>query len=651
MGLAASSNRQLACIMFTDVVGYTSLMGEDEAKAFTILKKNRDIHRPIIERYGGKWIKELGDGVLATFSSVTDSVLAAADIQEACKADNNYQLRIGLHLSEVVFENNDVFGDGVNIAARIQSRAPIGGILISETVQKNLSNKKGIKTKFSGNEMLKHVKEGINLYEVIITDEYVGVPLFVPDSIPTSAVSQKSIAILPFRNLSGDAEQEYFSDGIAEEIIVTLSNIDNLIVIGRSTSFQFKGGTLPVTEVGKMLGVATILEGSVRRSGNAMRITAELINIADGRQVWAERYDRELTDIFEIQDDIAGNIAKKLKLRFFDDDTRSIPVKMEAYEFLLKGRFYMEKYIEGFEKAVACFTKAIEIDPNYGEAYCELAKVNFLLTMNLFLKPREGFERAKYYAQKALSLNKELGAAHYVLGQINFWFDFDFVSSEKEFELAEQCTEAFYFTGVVLDPFFRAFVFGDFDTAISSVKKKLETDPLSFFLQFQLGMLYVFGKKFEDGRAIYEKMLDILPEFSDAERMIGYSYILEDKDHEKGLVHARKAAAMAHGMGWAQNTFIILLAKAGYCEEARKELASWEAQAGPLIISRLGLGIIYSHLGELDKAFEYLNEALENRDIWVVAYKYDPEFDHLRSEPRFQELIEKIGYPAASVKC
>lgn len=647
MAIASSATRQLACIMFTDVVGYTSLMGEDEGKAFEILKKNREIQRPLIERYGGKWIKELGDGVLATFSSVTDAVLAAADIQAACKANNSYSLRIGLHLGEVVFEGNDVFGDGVNIAARIQSIASVGGILISETVQKSLSNKKGIETKFIGHEMLKNVKAGLDLYEVIITDEYTRLPLPAEEKKEGLSAAKKSIAILPFRNLSKDAEQEYFSDGIAEEIIVMLSNIEKLVVIGRSTSFQFKGAAKPVTEIGKILGVATILEGSVRRAGTGVRVTAELINIADGRQLWAEQYNRELTDIFEIQDDIAGNIAKKLKLQFFDEDTRSIPIKMEAYELLLQGRFFMDKYIEGFEKAVACFTKAIEIDPNYGEAYCELAKVNFLLTMNLFLKPREGFERAKYYAEKALSLNKELGAAHYVLGQIRFWFDFNFEESRKEFKLAEQSKEAFYFTGVVLDPFYRAFVFGDFDTAIASVQKKLETDPLSFYLQFQLGMLYVFAKHFEEGRKIYEKMLAILPDFSDAERMIAYSYIIEDVHHEKGLVHARKAAAMAKGIGWAQNTFIILLAKAGYCDEARKELEAWQAQAGPLMISHLGLGIIYSHLGELDKAFEYLTEALENREIWVVAYKYDPEFDHLRGDLRFQQLIDKIGYPSA----
>ena len=644
MSTGSTANRQLACIMFTDVVGYTKLMGEDEGKAFEILKKNREIHKPIIEQYGGRWIKELGDGVLCTFSSITDSVLAAADIQTACKADNTYSLRIGLHLSEVVFENNDVFGDGVNIAARIQAIADVGGILISETVQKNLSNKKGIENRLRGNEKLKNVKEGMNLYEVVITDEYVPLPMQRKSSADISVATDKSIAVLPFRNLSRDPEQEYFSDGIAEEIIVTLSNIEHLKVIGRSTSFQFKGGTMPVMEIGKTLGVTTILEGSVRRTASSVRITAELINIADGRQIWAERYEREVRDIYEIQDDIAGNIAKKLKVQFFESDSKSAPVNMEAYELLLKGRFYIDKYVEGFEKAAACFTRAIEIDPGYGEAYCELARVNFLLTMNLFLKPREGFERARYYAEKALTIDKELGAAHYLLGQINFWFSWDFEKARKDFELAQQSTNSFYFTGVIIDPWYTAFILGDYNTAIKAIHKVLETDPLSFYLQFQLGYLYILSRQFEAGRAIFNKMLAIVPEFSEAERIIAYSYLL-DNDDETALVHARKAAKMAHGMGWAQNLYIITLAKAGHHDEARKELAAWEQLKGPLNISPLGLGIIYSHLGELDKAFEYFNIALEYRDIWAVSFRYDPEYDHLRNDPRFQALIDRIGYP------
>lgn len=637
------STRQLACIMFTDVVGYTMLMGEDEDKAFQILKKNRDLQRPIIEKHGGRWIKELGDGVLATFSSVTDSVLAAADIQAACKADATYSLRIGLHLSEVVFEDNDVFGDGVNIAARIQAVASEGSILISEPVQRNLANKRGIEIRFSGQESLRNVKEPVALYEVVITEEYVGIHT-PKKQLGSASKIQKSLAVLPFRNISRDADQEYFGDGIAEEIIVSLSNVDNLKVVGRSSSFQFKESSLSVNEIGNILSVSTILEGSVRRVGNNVRIYAELINIEDGIQMWAERYDREFTDIFQIQDDIASNIAKKLMLRFFGEGVRSQPINMEAYEYVLRGRFYVDKYIEGFHKALACFTRAIEIDPRYGEAYCELAKVYFLLTMNLFFKPKEGFERAKFYAEKGLALNNQLAAGHYVLGQIYFWYNWDFARARREYELAETATEVFYFTGVVIDPWYKAFAYGDYEGAIQSVQKILETDPLSLYTQFQLAFFYCLSRQHEAAREILYKMLYLVPEFSEAERILGYTYLLEN-DMDNAVIHSRKAAQMASGMGWSQNSYIIALAKNGEHDLARQELDKWQAQEGPLNISPLGLGLIHSHLGELDKAFEYFNYSIEYHDIWAASFKYSPEFDHVRDDPRFQAIIDRIGYP------
>lgn len=648
MNPGTQSVRQLACIMFSDIVGYTALMGEDEHKAFAILKKNREIQKPIIEKFGGRWIKELGDGVLATFTSVTDSVLAAAAIQVAAHQQANFQLRIGLHLSEVILENGDVFGDGVNIASRIQSLAEVGGILISETVQKNLTNKKGIETKIVGDKQLKNVKEAITLFEVIITDDFVPVSIAPHKERDASAYKpmEKSIAVMPFANLNNDAEQDYFSEGIAEEIIVTLSNIKNLKVVGRRSSFQFKGGTTPAAEIGKILNVSTILEGSVRRHGNGVRIYAELINIEDGMQIWAERYDRELTDIYEIQDDIASNIAEKLKVTFLeeDKDVRAVPVNMEAYELLLKGRYYVEKFLEGFEKAMACFTRAVEIDPNYGEAYVELAKLHFLFTMNLVYTPREGFERAKFYAEKALSINNELGGAHYVLGQIHFWYHWDFKTSKKEYEIAEKSKVSFYFTGVVLDPWYNAFGYGDYDGALKSIYKILETDPLSFYAMLHLGYFYTFGSMPEQARDILNKILAAVPGFSEAERLIAYNYFFEN-DKENTLLHARKAATMGQGIGWAQNFLIIALARYGEHAEARELLAGYESQKGPLCISPLGIALVHAHLGDFDTAFAYLEKALEYKDIWILSLKHSPEYYLLREDPRFNKILEKVGFP------
>ena len=303
----------------------------------------------------------------------------------------------------------------------------------------------------------------------------------------------------------------------------------------------------------------------------------------------------------------------------------------------------MEKYVEGFEKALACFTRAIEIDPGYGEAYTELAKLNFLFTMNLVFTPREGFERAKFYAEKALTLNSELGAAHYVLGQINFWYYWDMKKAKEEFELAEKCKVSFYFTGVVLDPWYHAFGLGDYDAALKSIYKILETDPLSFYALLHLGYFYTFGKMPNEARDVLNKILAAVPGFSEAERLIAYNYFFEN-DIENALIHARKAAAMSQGIGWAQNTLIIALAKNGNHEEARELLAAYESQKGPLCISPIGIALVHTYLGDFDTAFQYLEKALDYHDIWTMSLKHNPEYDLLRKDERFEKILQKIGF-------
>ncbi len=303
-------SRQLAAIMFTDIVGYTELMGDDEQKAFDLLRKNRQIQKPIIEKFNGTWIKELGDGVLASFHTVTDAVLCASEIQKVCSDIHDLKLRIGIHLGEVVFEDNDVFGDGVNIASRIQAIATPGAIYISESVHNNISNKKEIITRFVRKANLKNVKEAVRIYEVL--PQNIQPASFTNSLIHSTANTNggKSIAVLPFVNMSNDPEQEYFSDGMAEEIITSLNHLKDLKVAGRTSSFQFKGKNIDLHKIGEELGVNTVLEGSIRKQGNRIRLTAQLVNVKDGFHFWSEKYDRNMDDIFAIQDEIALGTSK-----------------------------------------------------------------------------------------------------------------------------------------------------------------------------------------------------------------------------------------------------------------------------------------------------------------------------------------------------
>jgi class 3 adenylate cyclase len=294
-----SQSRQLAAIMFTDIVGYTALMGQDEQKAFELLKKNRSVQRPIIEKFNGRWLKEIGDGVLASFTTVTDAVYCAATIQKTCENEPNLKLRIGIHQGEVVFEGADVFGDGVNIASRLEPLAPIGGILVSESVHRNIGNKTNIKSTFIREEQLKNVREPMKIYSVqvegvepmVITERSAAPPQKSPKSRnpkkmvfavggfliilmlsyflysklspditiveAQEAPIDKSIIVLPFTNLSSDPEQEYFSDGMMEEILNHLVKIQDLKVVSRNRAMQYKGTSKTTQEIANELGVAT----------------------------------------------------------------------------------------------------------------------------------------------------------------------------------------------------------------------------------------------------------------------------------------------------------------------------------------------------------------------------------------------------------
>lgn len=647
MNQVKTSNRLLACIMFTDILGYTALMGKDEDLALETLRKNRKIQGPIIEKYGGTWIKELGDGVLAMFSSATDAVSAASEIHLATADDPNLVIRVGLHLSEVIYENGDIFGDGVNIASRIEPTAPPRGTHISEAVCKNLTNKKGIELKQKGDINLKNVEAPVKIYEVIIGEDFESqMASRFHEVLEDKAETQKnSIAVMSFESLGSNSDDEYFGDGIADEIIVTLSNIKDLKVVGRRSSFQFKNSTLSPQEIGSTLRVSYILEGSIRKRNKHVRINASLVSVKSDRQVWAERYDRELTDIYEIQDDIAAKISKKLKVTFADTEKRATPVNMEAYEQLLKGRFYVDKYITFFDKALACFTRAIEIDPNYAEAYAELANLHFLYTMYLISPPREGFRKAKFYAEKALQLNEELGGAHFLLGQLYFWQDWNFEKAKKQYEKADLALVPFYFTGIVIDPWYYAFGYGDFDKAANSMLKIIENDPLSFFNQYILSCYYTWGKRPEKAREVLNGMLMAAPNYSEAYRLLAYNSFLEG-DSERAVEEARKAVELSQGTGWSQITLGIALAQQGAKQETGEIIEKLHASAESQVISPLGIAIIYVVLGEIDTAFEYLEKAMAFRDIWMLSLKYAPEFTPIRKDPRFENLVKRIGYPS-----
>ncbi len=643
-----SQSRQLAAIMFTDIAGYTALMGEDEQKAFEMLNKNRRLQKPIIEQYGGKWIKEIGDGVLATFSTVTDAVNCACSIIKKCAHVEGLQLRIGIHQAEVIFENNDVFGDGVNIASRLQSIAPIGGICISETVRNNVNNRKDIKTSFIKEETLKHVKEPVRIYEVVVEhnqpEEKV---LFNP--VTVKIAPEKSIAVLPFVNMSNDPEQEYFSDGIAEEILNSLVHLKDLKVAGRTSSFQFKGKNIDLREVGQKLGVGTVLEGSVRKQGNRLRITAQLINVEDGFHLWSEKYDRNMDDIFAIQDEIALAITEQLKITLLKKDlellTKSPTQNAEAYELYLKGMFHVNRRGSSALTGLEYFNQAIAIDPDYALAYTGFAAASYIAAFYSYFPGREVMQKVKQAVQTAIELDNSRCESYLQLGNYYVCLECNWAEAEKNYLKAIELNSGFSQAHALYGMACLGFWQGKFDEAERQGRIAIKLEPLSAIDHADLSWTLYTCLKFEEALTVAKTGIELDNNSFLSHRMAGLSYIAltryqEAIDAFKYLIiisnHNQQAI---NGLIWA------------YCsnenfDEAKILLNELIKRSKTEYIAGTHVGLSAAMLGDIDTAFHYLENAYNDHDPILITLKYAPNVPGtLRNDPRFQNLLDRIGFP------
>jgi adenylate cyclase len=510
--------RKLAAIMFTDIVGYTALMSKDEQHAHQITHKSRDILKALIEQYNGELLRTLGDGTLSSFASVVDAVNCALEIQRTIRDEPELSLRIGIHIGDVVFEEDEIYGDGVNVASRLEPLAEPGGICISGQVYRNVRNRPGIEAVFLGEKTLKNVDLPMKVYALTVKGPPAAVPeppigketepapvrkhsrriliasaliviailglyavysryLAVP---PTATVTDKikSIAVLPFADMSPEKDQEYFCDGLAEELLNMLAKVNELRVTARTSSFSFKGKDVKIATIGKELNVESVLEGSVRKSGDKVRITAQLIKVSDGYHLWSDTYDRRLDDLFTVQEEISRQVVGALKVTLLGGDESELAGRptgdIEAYDLYLLGRHYLnEGGVESYEKALNSFTQAIELEPNFALAYAGLADT-YIGYPNILWE--EALSKAEEAARKAISIDDQLAEAHTALGYVKNRHS-DLSGAEAELKKA-----------IELNPnYMRAYSIyannlwdlGRYKDAQTILEQALEIDPLS----------------------------------------------------------------------------------------------------------------------------------------------------------------------------
>ena len=544
------TERKLAAIMFTDIVGYTALMSQDEQKALELLKTNRELLKPIIKEFHGEWLKEMGDGSLSSFSSAIDAVGCAMAIQHILRKNEELKLRIGIHMGDIVFEREDVFGDGVNIASRIEPLAKPGGVCVSEQIYETIRNKPGIAATFGGEHTLKGIEQAVKVYHIAGAKAgprravpvqstsiasawpkwlaagllgailvWAGSSLIFTSRPAVARLGPKSVAVLPFTSLSANTEDEFFSDGITDVILTNLSKIKDLKVISRTSTMQYKGTDKTIIQIARELGVATILEGSVQRAGGRIRIVSQLIDSRTDEHLWAETFDRNITDIFAIQTEIAEQIAAALEAKLLrkETDLLSQPLtdNVRAYEAYLKGISLLAygTNISGaqrtlIEEAIGAFQMAVEIDPAFATAY---ARLSYAYTTKYFYFTPLPLtkEKAKAALDRTLELHPDLPEGQLALGYYENLVNMNYPGALSAFARAQASipNNSDIMTDVALVQMRQ----GNWDESLDNFKKAVELDPRSLTALDRLATAYTYLRQYPEAAKILERQTALAP--------------------------------------------------------------------------------------------------------------------------------------------
>jgi TolB-like protein/tetratricopeptide (TPR) repeat protein len=638
--------------MFTDIVGYTALTQNNESFAMQVLQKHNELLRPIFPKHHGKEIKTIGDAFLIEFESALEAVLCAVEIQESLhnynkqssSGDYKIKLRIGVHLGDVVYRENDVFGDAVNIASRIQPLAEPGGICVSEQVYDQLRNKLTYEMIKLEQVKLKNVLYPVDVFQIALPWEPVPRVLSRPpesEAIPL----RRRLAILPLTNLAQDAQDEYFADGMTEELIAVLSNIKDLRVIARTSVMRYKGTTMRVSEIARELNVGSILEGSVRKTGNRVRVTVQAIDGGTEEHVFAASYDSELDDIFTVQSDIAKKVSRNLKAKLRAREKERITMKqtesIDAYNLYLKGRFVMHRRTkQAMEEAAAYFEHAIAKDNRYARAYAGLADSYFLRGSYGYHDTKEAYAKAKEFVSRALELDDNLAEAHVSLGFLLETYHYDFLGARKEYEIAISLNQSYaqarhwYAMNLLISD--------QFEEAATELEKAQEADPLSAQIAMCLGSVYLYLNRSEEALFEWDKAFKSDPENVPLLLNRGV-YFARISRREEALADMKKALELSSGAVSVKCISAYVHVILGEREVAQKTLDEVSALSKTEYVSPYYLAILHATLDNREEFFASIGRAVEDRSAEIESLLHDPMFELFRSDPRFDGILGKIG--------
>jgi len=646
---SAEGERRLAAVMYTDMVGYTALGQRNETLSLALVEEQRKLIRPILARHDGREVKTMGDAFLVEFPNATDSIRCAYDIQRAIRefnlalvSDKRIHLRIGIHLGEVVESQGDISGDAVNVASRIYPLAEDGGVCLTRHVYDQVSNKTELKMASIGVRPLKNVNTPIEVYKMEMPWEQ---PVPSKEAV---ALPRDRLAILPFANMSPDPNDEYFADGITDEIITTASGISGLQVISRTSVMRYKKTDKGVKEIGRELEVGSVLEGSFKKSGNRIRVTAQLIDVAGDRHLWAQNYDRDLDDVFEVQSGVAKQVAEALRVKILSPELERLEKKptesTAAYTLYLKGVYMWgkrtgERPVEAVKEAAQCFERAIGEDPEFalacaGLAYCSNKFHEFGIGIGA------NAEKAKRMSARALELDPGLAEAHSAYGTA-LMYSYDISGAEDEFRKAIQSkpSDTSAHNGYYWILSFRH----RWDEALEHIETAVGLDPLSPLLAMNHAAFYYYRGDYSKALELYQRSVDLGGSTARASVASTYGRMRrfeEMKREYEAWVDLRRGS-----LPLAEEYARLNIARFRNDNEAfRKLLREIEShfgeENGP---AGYEIASDYFYLGENDKGFEWLEHSYSRREhilLWITIH---PDLGGVRTDPRYLDLLKRLG--------
>ena len=705
MPIESTEERKLAAIMFTDMVGYSALAQRDDKVALELLEEHRRLLREIFPRFHGTEIKTIGDAFLVEFGSALEAAQCAIEIQRTLAkrnhdvtSDRRIEIKIGIHIGDVVHRGGDVYGDGVNIASRIEALAGAGGICISTDVERQIRNALEARFEKFGSAELKNIKLPMELFRIVLPWEtksdgrgqnsevrrnfsnakWVAVAVIAVlgiaigwwaiqraniNRLPASTApatsaktpDQKSVAVLPFVNLSDDKGSEYFSDGVSEELLTVLQKIPGMHVAARTSAFFFKGKDAAAQEIGQKLGVAYLVDGSVRKSGEAVRIAARLTRADTGEEVWSENFTRDLKDVFAVQTELAETIVAQVRDRLAGSaadsaDKQKIQAEVqaaekggtknvEAHQAYLQGRFFENRHSEkSAREALAAYQHAVELDPGFARAWAGVARTHTWIAGFGTEGGQKAFDAhlasARDAVTRALAIEPDLPDALYARAWIETNFDFNWSAATQTVTKAMALAPAD--PNVLIAAANLETALGNDGRAIELYRKAVELDPVNAQSRSYLAFALAKTKQFPEARAEYARVVELNPSAPWAHAGLGLAFLLQNKFEE-----AATEAQLDVG-DWAR-LLIVSCARWGQKRVQESDAALNELIKNEAELAAFQIAETYAYRGEKDKAFEWLERARRQRDPGLGGLHKDPLLENLYDDPRWNTFLRTMG--------